>query len=105
VSEGDRDDAILRIRRGLRARTGRPWSVRGGRGTSWGWIRVTCPPARSSGFGVMGEEDREALAAALGLPSVPHQGVSVPADAAFRAEYVDRAEGRPPRRLGVPYWD
>jgi len=101
----DRDEAILRIRTALRRRTGRGWSVTGGRGSSWGWIHVTCPPARRVGYEGMDDRDREDLARALGLTSVHQQGVSIPADPAYRSEHVDRAEGREPSRLGSPYWD
>lgn len=101
----DRDPAIARIRRGLRERTGRSWSVTGGRGTAWGWITVTAPPARRPDGYTMTEEDRRILADALGLESVHWQGVSIPAGHDYRQEYVDRAEGRPPSRFGEPYWD
>lgn len=39
-----RDRAITAIRRALKARSGKDWSVTGGRGTSWGWIRISVPP-------------------------------------------------------------
>jgi hypothetical protein len=42
----DRDEAIKRIRTALKARSGKTWSVTGGRGTAWGWITVQAPPAR-----------------------------------------------------------
>lgn len=42
----DRNEAIDRIRKGLRRRSGKAWTVRGGRGTAWGWIRVEAPPRR-----------------------------------------------------------
>lgn len=42
----DRDDAIRRIRQALRRRSGKAWSVTGGRGTAWGWITITAPPRR-----------------------------------------------------------
>lgn len=42
----DRNEAIKRIRVALKKRTGRPWSVTGGRGTAWGWITVQAPPKR-----------------------------------------------------------
>lgn len=102
----DRDVAIARIRAALRRRTGRAWSVTGGRGTSWGWIRISAPPARRVGFGYMTDTDRTELATALGLDRPAHvQGVSIPAGSDYRVEYVDRAEGRAPSRIGVPYWD
>jgi hypothetical protein len=102
----DRNEAIVRIRRALRERTGRSWSVTGGRGTAWGWVKVTAPPARRPGEGwTMSEEDRRILADAMGLDTVHWQGLSIPADHGYRIEYVDRAEGRTPRRIGEPYWD
>lgn len=42
----DRDTTIAELRTQLRARTGRVWSVKGQRGTAWGWIDITTPPRR-----------------------------------------------------------
>jgi hypothetical protein len=42
----DRNEAIKRIRIALKKRTGKSWSVTGGRGTAWGWITVQAPPKR-----------------------------------------------------------
>jgi len=42
----DRDEAIKRIRKALTKKTGKSWSVTGGRGTAWGWITVSAPPRR-----------------------------------------------------------
>jgi hypothetical protein len=42
----DRDATIQAIRKALKARSGKVWSVTGGRGTAWGWIRIDAPPAR-----------------------------------------------------------
>ena len=41
-----RDSAIAAIRAGLKRRSGKQWSVTGGRGTAWGWITIDAPPAR-----------------------------------------------------------
>ncbi len=102
----DRDATIRAIRAALRRRTGRAWSVTGGRGTAWGWIRITAPPARRVAFGYMTDEDRAELARALGLDAPVHmQGESIPAGHDYRRAYVDRAEGRPPSVAPVPYWD
>jgi hypothetical protein len=101
----DRDVTIAAIRTALRRRTGQAWSVTGGRGTSWGWITVTAPPARRTEHGYLSDVDRAVLADALGLETVHSQGVSIPAGNDYRTEYVDRAEGRQPSRIGVPYWD
>jgi hypothetical protein len=42
----DRDDAIRIIRDALKKRSGKTWSVKGDRGTAWGWITITAPPKR-----------------------------------------------------------
>ena len=101
----DRDDAIKAIRTALRKRSGKSWSVTGGRGTGWGWITISAPPARRGEYGSMTEQDQAELAALLGLDRVHHQGQDVPASDAYRAEYVARAEGRTPDRYGTRYWD
>lgn len=41
-----RDEAIREIKRALEKRSGKRWSVTGGRGTAWGWITIDAPPAR-----------------------------------------------------------
>ncbi len=105
----DRDAAIAAIRVALRKRSGKSWSVRGGRGTSWGWITVSAPPARRDGQGSMSDCDRNELAELLGLDprggTVDLQGLTIPAASEYRNEYVDRAEGREPAVIGTPYWD
>jgi hypothetical protein len=42
----DRNEAIAKIKKGLKVRSGKTWSVKGGRGTSWGWIDIDAPPKR-----------------------------------------------------------
>jgi len=113
----DRDEAIRRIREGLKARSGKSWSVKGGRGTGYGWLRIDAPPARrrfewdgttpvaEGREGYASKADREELAKLLGLETIHAQGESVPASSDYRVEYVDRAEGRPPSKIGRPYWD
>lgn len=101
----ERDEAIKRIRKALKARSGKAWSVTGGRGTAWGWILVHAPPARREGYGYMSEADRTELARLLGLERVHDQGESIPAGSDYREEYVDRAEGRTPSVYGKQYWD
>jgi len=127
----DRDGTIKRIRAALKRRSGRAWSVKGGRGTAWGWIRIDAPPARRTwhsrpraGFtadtapsitgweeylgkpgGHMSRVDRFELAKLLGLNVVRSQGVSIPASSDYYREYIDRAEGREPSVIGKPYWD
>jgi hypothetical protein len=42
----DRDVAIRLIRTALRKRSGKDWSVTGGKGTAWGWLTIDAPPRR-----------------------------------------------------------
>lgn len=60
--------------------------------------------------GYITEADAAELAQLLGWPcgegqSVHSQGIGIPAGADYWAEYVDRAEGRKPTKIGVQYWD
>ena len=98
-----RDAVIARIRECLARRSGRPWSVTGGRGTAWGWIRIDAPPRRrtadwdGTGAGTYSTRaDRDELARLLGLDTVHTQGESVPASSAHYREYLARAAGRTP---------
>lgn len=128
----NRDEAIKRIRAGLKRRSGKAWSVKGGRGTAWGWIKVDAPPARctwesfevetgTDGNGERyprydwrdtgkpghhaGPADNRELAELFGLSAVHFQGLSIPASTAYYQEHVDRAEGREASVIGRPYWD
>lgn len=125
----DRDATIARIRTALRRRSGKAWSVTGGRGTAWGWIRVDAPPVRRTWFyylpdgqidqpgnylehdtgnptGHMGPDERAELGSLLGLDGpVHHQGHRIPASSDYYTEAVDRAEGRVPSVIGQPYWE
>ena len=127
----DRDVVIKTIRTNLRRRSGKDWSVKGGRGTAWGWIEIDAPPRRctwtfvdvtgerdefgnqrdeevndpSRRYGHMSPDDRKELARLLGLETVHFQGVSIPASTDYRREYVARSAGETPDVLGTPYWD
>lgn len=101
----DRDDVIRTIRTALKARTGRTWSVTGGRGTAWGWVTITAPPARRDQYGHMTADDRAVLADALGKATVYHGGETIPPQSDYRTEYVQRATGQPVTVVGVPAWD
>jgi hypothetical protein len=128
-SNYDRSAVIARIKTALERRSGKRWSVTGGRGTAYGWLEINAPPARrtwscrlkagavtdwpedfeefDSGTpgGNMSPNERKELANLLGLEHAAHcQGVSIPASHRHYQEYIDRAEGRP----AVPtpaYWD
>jgi hypothetical protein len=45
----DRDETIKAIRTALKRRSGKTWSVTGGRGTAGGWINISAPPRRCTG--------------------------------------------------------
>lgn len=126
----NRNAVIARIKAALQRRSGKSWSVTGGRGTAWGWITIDAPPKRRTAHAVLkpgatstwpedymdidtGEPnghitltDRLELAQLLDLPdAVHHQGIRIMASGDAYREYVDRAEGRTPRKIAEPYWD
>lgn len=102
----DRDEAIKQMRSALKRRSGKAWSVTGGRGTAWGWITIHSPPSRREGFDYMPNIDRAELTYLLDLDRAVHQqGESIPAGSDYREEYVARCEGRTPTVHGSPYWD
>jgi len=126
----DRDGAIREIRTALKRRSGKTWSVTGGRGTAWGWITIDAPPARRTSHcvkragvltdnpgdyeeietgvpgGSMTVAERAELGTLLGLDRPVHcQGESIPAGTDYRLEYIDRANGRTPTTHGKQYWD
>jgi len=125
-----RADIIKRIKKALQERSGKTWSVTGGKGTAYGWLKISAPPARCTwgsrkidpnggdspenwerydtgapAWG-MSPDDKQELARLLGLTvGQCSGGVSIPASNGHRAEYVDRAEGRVPGVYGEQYWD
>ncbi|UHJ58813.1 hypothetical protein LT337_32430 (plasmid) [Mycolicibacterium fortuitum] len=106
VQSLDRDEAITKIRAALKQRSTKRWSVRGGRGTTWGWIKIVAPPARRGEYDEMSDEDCAELGELFGLDRPAHfQGLDIPASSLYRREYVARAQGRRPDVLGTPYWD
>jgi hypothetical protein len=100
AKEVDRDvDAACKVlRKLLRERTGRDWSVTRGRGTAYSWIRIHSPPKRRCKFGFLSIEDQILLTAALGSrPRVHEQGESIRTECGVRGSYVFRIAG-----VGVP---
>lgn len=93
TTEYSRDEAIAAIRVALRQRSGRTWSLRGGRGTAYGWITIIAPPARCDRYGAMTDDDRAELSRVFGIPlgQVHGQGLMVEPTQAARREYVTRA--------------
>jgi hypothetical protein len=94
----DRNEAISRIKAALRSKTGKSWSVRGDRGTAWGWIEVLPLPKEQPEKGQMSPEQSRLLATAFGLDAPVHyQGLSISPEE--RAAYVARAEKPLPSHL------
>ena len=101
----DRESTIRAIRTALKERSGKDWSVRGGRGTAYGWITISAPPRRLVD-GDLSPEDAAELGSLLEIGKAAHcQGVDVPASLDYRREYVQRARGLKPNKLAEPYWD
>lgn len=124
----ERDETIKRIHAALKERSGKTWSVTGGRGTAWAWITIDAPPARRTWHyrlkagcvdapenykrydsfkpgGTMGPADQMTLARLLALESVHFQGHDIPAATDYRIAAVERAEGKPVTVEPKPYWD
>jgi len=100
----DRNEAIAAIKANLRRRSGKTWSVKGGRGTAWGWITITAPPARLDNYGSMTDADRDELARLLNR-DVHSQGVLIPASSDYRRYYIAVSAGEAPGAEPTPYWD
>lgn len=114
----ERGAVIARIKAALKARSGKAWSVTGGKGTAYGWLHISAPPARcrftwdglEPAQGETGHcpslAERLELGKLLGRTEPIHpQGESVAASHAHYREYIDRAEGRTPRAIAQAYWD
>lgn len=100
-----RNEAMTFIKAHLRRRTGRSWSVTGGRGTAWGWITVTALPAQLE-RGYLTAHDAALLSETLGGERVHQQGVHIPASTAFYRLYMALAAvGDPLGFKTEPYWD
>lgn len=75
VLQEGRTAVTKKMRQLLRQRSGKTWSVKGGRGTGWGWLTISAPPSRMDNWR-MTEEDQAELAALLD-EKAHCQGVSV----------------------------
>lgn len=76
ILKDGRSAVTKKMRQLLRQRSGKTWSVKGGRGTGWGWLTISAPPARMDNWR-MTEEDQAELANLLGERNAHCQGVSV----------------------------
>lgn len=100
LAYGHRDQVIAELKKLLKARTGRTWSVTGGRGTSWGWITITAPPKRRDGY-QLNDEDRADLDAIFGRGGNSH---SVADSVDYRLQALRQAAGLD-FVVAQPYWD
>lgn len=90
------------IRKALRERSGKAWSVTIGRGTAYGWITIDI----SDRTRTMTEAERAELAQLLGVESVHHQGESIPSSMAYRRVWLARClYGDDLGFTAEPYWD
>lgn len=118
VKDLSRNSVIKAIKHNLEARSGKTWSVTGGRGTGSGWLTIDAPPARrkydwdgtpipaDATYGYSSIEDRTELANLLGLtPPLHAQGQMVGASHDYYREYIERSAGRTPTKIAQPYWD
>lgn len=130
MTDQTRTEVTKRIKLALKRRSGKDWSVTGGRGTASGWLNIAAPDNRCTSHsrlkagavtdrpedyesvdtgepgGYMTHADCQLLADLLGLARPVHfQGESIPGSGAYWNEYIDRAEGRTPTKCGEPYWD
>jgi hypothetical protein len=100
----DRNDTIAALRTELKNRTGQAWSVIGGTGTAWGWIKVTAPPKRREGFSQMSAADVATLEGVFG-ERIHEQGLSIPDSSDYRRNYLDAVRGLAVTNPARPYWD
>jgi len=100
-----RNEVIKVIRHHLKKRTGKAWSVTGGRGTAWGWITITSPPARQVNHRITDEDGKE-LGEVLGLGPSHHQGINIPSQTDYYREFLFRAiHGHAGPFIATAQWD
>jgi hypothetical protein len=109
IEAGPVDGFCKIVRRLLRERTGRDWSVTRGRGTAASWMTIHAPPKRRDPkfSSYMRIDDQILLSAALGY-WVHGQGESVRPGHDVRGAYVFHAAGVPVPddwTISEPGWD
>lgn len=106
TSSKDITATIVFIRKHLKQRTGKNWSVTRGKGTSYAWLRIQSEPKRRIECCDMSEQDRKILAKVLGIDSVHSQGVSIPASSNHHKLYMAMAAtGSDLGFKAERYWD
>lgn len=101
--ERNRSEVTKMIKGFLKARTGRDWSVTGGTGTAWGWLRITAPKGRKVDFRAT-MEDQILLGLAMGC-DWPQEAFSVASSDGHWLAALQRAAGLEVTGSEVPYWD
>lgn len=87
----DRNVYTKELRKMLKQRTGRTWSVKGSTGTAYSWIDICAPPARIVDW-KMTPEDESILASVLGEDSIG-QHHQIPPTRGYRAWNMARIAG------------
>jgi hypothetical protein len=131
IAGSDRGAVIAAIKQALQKRSGKAWSVTGGKGTAYGWLTIDAPPGRriqhqrrkadatghdredyetyldaDKPFGHITDAERAELAALLGLESIHHQGHSVPASTDYyRVALCQALYGHAGPFTAEQYWD
>ncbi len=88
----ERASTISHIRTALRERSGKRWSVCGGRGTAYSWITISAPDMRLDANGTMTDADTQELHRLLSMGGAVRPG-SISVEARRRLEFVRRARG------------
>lgn len=87
---------IKTIKANLKNRSGKTWSVKEHKGTSYGWITISATPKNCDEWGNMYEKEQKELTELLGLNKPVHcQGETIPGQNNSYQEYLDRSEGLP----------
>jgi hypothetical protein len=88
------EEALGRIKRGLVSRSGKDWTVKLSRGSSFGWICIASPSKRRGSNGLMNYADSTELTGLLSLKALADAaGVLIPCRDSTLKEFIMRAEG------------
>ncbi len=127
----DRNQIMKEMKKRLELRSGMKWSVRGGKGTAYGWLHISAPPSRkkyrhidkvigvnirgreiyeevfdeAAEYGSPGPVDRHILALLLNKDHRSNGDWGVPSSRAYYVEFLARCAGRIPSVNATPYWD
>ncbi len=83
IESGPLTEYTKKLRKLLKQRTGRAWSVNVGRGTAYCWVKIKAPPARLNRWS-MTPEDQAMLQTVTGEDADP-SGISLPPTRGYQA--------------------